>query len=119
MSGIIYLACPYSHEDKGVRLYRAHIATKAAAKLIASGLTVFSPITMTHPIDLIFIAEGTILDSAYWLKFDEAFMTICDKMIVLTLNGWRESKGIAREMNFFKEQNKTICYVSPEELQIL
>ena len=52
LANIIYLACPYTHPSAEVRLQRFELATRAAAKLISEGLIVFSPITMSHPIDM-------------------------------------------------------------------
>jgi Domain of unknown function (DUF1937) len=55
---LIYLACPYSDPSAAVRLQRFEHATKAAAALIQQGHIVFSPITMTHPIDLEIAGSG-------------------------------------------------------------
>ena len=48
---IIYLAAPYSHPDPGVRERRFRAINRAAAALIAEGRIVFSPISMSHPIE--------------------------------------------------------------------
>lgn len=45
MNKIIYLASPYSHEDKHVRELRFIQVTDYAAKQVALGNIVFSPIT--------------------------------------------------------------------------
>jgi hypothetical protein len=50
---IIYLACPYSDPDYAIREQRFHLANDAAASLIRQGYIVYSPITMTHPIDVV------------------------------------------------------------------
>ncbi len=48
---------------------------------------------MTHPIDLIMNVEGDTMGSDYWCDFDEAFMSVCSEMIILTIPGWRKSRG--------------------------
>src|ERR1700692_1103713 len=88
---VIYLACPYTHPDPDVRRRRFEIVTAVAADLIKSGRIVFSPITMTHPIDMVLAGASNTLGSNYWVAFDEAFMEMCSEMIVLTLDGWEQS----------------------------
>ena len=111
MSDIVYLACPYSHASMDVRLRRFEASAHAAADLIHRGMFVYSPITMTHPIDLVMAAEGDTMGSDYWCDFDEAFMRVCSEMIILTIPGWQDSRGIAREAKFFEEAGKPIRYM--------
>ena len=110
---IIYLASPYTHTDASVREARFHQATRAAATLIESGAVVYSPITMTHPIDLLLAEDGATLGSEYWVKFDEAFMNACSKMVILRIDGWSESLGIKREIEFFRAMEKPIEFLDP------
>lgn len=112
---IVYLACPYTHRSLEVRVARFEDSARAAAHLIHKGMFVYSPITMTHPIDLVMAAEGDTMGSDYWCDFDEAFMRVCSEMIVLTIAGWRESNGIAREASFFRSSGKPVRYMSLTE----
>jgi hypothetical protein len=112
MSRIVYLACPYSHQRIEVRLARFEASAHAAAELIHRGMFVYSPITMTHPIDLVMAEEGATMGSDYWCDFDEAFMDVCSEMIILTIPGWDESSGIRREIKFFENAGKPIRYLS-------
>ncbi|WP_051053241.1 DUF1937 family protein [Afipia clevelandensis] len=105
---LLYLACPYSHADLDVRVYRFDRATEAAAELIKQGRIVFSPITMTHPIDLVLTKGKGTLGSEYWLAFDKVFMDRCDELAVLQIDGWNESNGVLREIEYFRKQNKPI-----------
>lgn len=111
---IIYLACPYTHPDPAIRKERFHAATRAAAELIRGGNVVFSPVTMTHPIDLFLAGGGSTLGSAFWVHFDEAFMEFCDEIVVVRLEGWEQSAGIARERKFFEERGRSVRFVDPE-----
>ena len=108
---IVYLACPYSHSDMAVRLQRFYASAHAAAELIRRGMFVYSPITMTHPIDLVLAEEGGSMGSDYWCDFDEAFMAICSEMIILTIPGWQESGGIKRELEFFRAEGKPVRFL--------
>ncbi|MGB6285993.1 MAG: DUF1937 family protein, partial [Xanthobacteraceae bacterium] len=96
-----------------MRKQRFRIATEAAAELIRQGNIVFSPITMTHPIDVVLADEGATLGSEYWVEFDEAFMDMCTEMLVLQADGWDRSSGIRREIKYFRRQQKPVRYVAP------
>jgi hypothetical protein len=105
---LIYLACPYTHSSTEIRLQRFEQATKAAASLIAQGHIVFSPITMTHPIDLKMAGKDNTLGSDFWVAFDETFMERCDVFVLLPLDGWRDSNGIKREIEYFRNAGKPL-----------
>lgn len=110
---VVYLACPYTDPDPAVRKTRFEIATTVAADLIRQGRIVFSPITMTHPIDMVLAGELNTLGSDYWVAFDEAFMDMCSEMLIIQLDGWDRSNGIKREIAYFEERGKPIRYLSP------
>jgi hypothetical protein len=63
---------------------------------------------MTHPIDRVLAGANNTLGSSYWTDFDEAFMGFCSEMVILTLSGWERSKGIQREIKYFRSHNKFI-----------
>ena len=105
---VIYLACPYSHSCAEIREERFRAATEAAASLVRRGYIVYSPITMTHPIDLLLAGDKNTLGSEYWTDFDQAFMDFCSEMIVINLPGWDSSEGIRREVNYFRSKGKPI-----------
>ena len=93
---MIYLACPYSHRLKRVRVARFRAVTRAAGRLMARGLHVFSPISHTHPIAT---AVGLPLGWDYWQAYDTEILAACDTLAILTLDGWEGSAGIRGECN--------------------
>ena len=115
---IVYLACPYTHPDLKVREQRWHLATKAAVHLARLDFVVYSPITMTHPMDVLMNEDGGTLGSDYWVRFDEAFMEHCSMMYILTVDGWFESRGIKRETHFFRSRLRPVEYLSPAEVEL-
>jgi Domain of unknown function (DUF1937) len=110
---VIYLACPYTDPDPAVRKARFEVATAVAADFIRAGRVVYSPITMTHPIDMVLAGASNTLGSDYWVAFDEAFMEMCSEMVVIQLDGWQESSGIRREIAYFNDHKKPIRYMEP------
>lgn len=110
---VIYLASPYSHKDPVVRLQRFQMACESAAKLMEEGKVVFSPIAHSHPIEA--YGMGEIKDANFWLHQDFAILSRCDEMYVLMLDGWKESYGVNREIDFANERGMKITFKRFEE----
>jgi hypothetical protein len=113
MSHIIYLACPYSHDDPAVVEYRVNMATKAVVHIANHGFVVYSPLTMTHPMHVM-----RPQSHEFWLQFDRPFMEICTELMILRLDGWQLSKGIERELQHFRLRNKRVTYLDPKQLSL-
>jgi hypothetical protein len=115
MSGrrVIYLAGPYTHADHAIRQQRFERLTATAARLIADGHIVYSPISMTHPIDLHFVRDDVHLSSDFWCDFDETFMAVCTEMAILPLEGWEQSSGIRRERAYFGAKGLPVWFLEP------
>jgi len=111
---LVYLAVPYSHPDPTVRQRRFELVNKVAAKLITQGLYIFSPISHTHPIAL---AGALAPGWEYWQNFDRAYLAHCHKIIVLTLPGWQESKGVTGELAIAREMGLEVEYVKYENYE--
>jgi len=99
-SSLIYLATPYSHSDPAIREQRFREVNAVAARLMREGLHVFSPISHTHP-----IAEAGDLPRGweFWEAYDRVLLQACGKIIVLMLDGWRESTGVTAEIAIAEE----------------
>lgn len=106
---ISYLAGPYSSCHIHIRDRRYHQISFVAAQLIKRGEIVYSPVTACHPIACDYDLPG---NSDYWLRHNLAFLSHCDKMYVLQLDGWKESIGVQREIEFATENNIPIEYVT-------
>ena len=114
--GLVYLATPYSKYPKG--LTGAFMdAAKIAAGLLREGVSVYSPITHTHPIAI----HGGIdpLDHTVWLKFDAAMIAKSDALLVAQMDGWDASFGIAHEITAFAKARKPIHYLNPLTLELV
>lgn len=95
---LIYLASPYSHPLPEVKERRFEEACKAAARYMDRGFQVFCPIAHSHPIEK--IGMDAVRNEAFWLHQDFAILRHCDRLVVLCLDGWTESRGIEREREF-------------------
>lgn len=99
MNGLSYLASPYSHADPAVREHRFHEACRIAATLMKRGKRVFSPIAHSHAVEQHF-SDGKIEGQGFWLEQDFAVLRHAAELLVLRLDGWERSKGIAAEVEF-------------------
>ena len=106
---LVYLACPYSHDDPAVRHARFEAANRAAGRLMKDGHLVFSPISHTHPIAE---AEGLPRGWEYWQRFDRAYLAYCHRLVVLSIDGWKRSTGVTSEIAIAREMGLEIEYIN-------
>jgi hypothetical protein len=112
---MIYLASPYTHTEASVRDSRFDAACKATAELVRGGLVVFSPIVHGHPL----VRFDLPIEWEYWERFDHEYLRRCDCMVVLMLDGWRESRGVQAEISLASKLDLRIDYVAPEMISNL
>jgi len=105
---LIYVACPYSHNDPAVRAERFERANYYSARMMAAGLLVFSPISQTHPIAL---AGDLPKGWDFWERYDRAYLGICRALVVLCLPGWEQSKGVQAEIKIMDDLKRPVWYI--------
>lgn len=117
MSKLIYLASPYSHQNKTIMYKRFIDVCNVAGKLTNLGYYIMSPISMNHP-----WKEHCDIEIGYtwefWQKFDTELINNCYAVWVCTMDGWKESTGVQAEIKIAKKSGKEIKYVNPETLEI-
>ncbi len=112
---LVYLACPYSHPDRAVRVSRFESVNKAAAQLMQQGHHVYSPISHTHP-----IAEAGDLPLGwdFWEAYDRIYIAMSHTVYVLPLDGWKESRGVQAELAIAAEMRIPVEFLaSPGSLK--
>lgn len=103
---MIYLASPYSANPEAL-----HAQTlTATAELVASGHVIFSPIVHCHP-----LAQQIALptDFAFWQNYCLGMLERARELWVLTLPGWRDSKGVRAEIAFARKRRIPIFKFTP------
>lgn len=111
-AGFIYLASPYTpHNDESVQ-YRVDVAAKVAARLMRLGHIVFCPVVHSHYV-ADHLDETTRIDHEFWMMQDLALLKHAEKMVILTLPGWKVSRGIGREIAEAKAAGIPIGYIEP------
>ncbi len=97
-----YLACPFAHPEEEVKKMRIEAATRAAFELFSQGISVFSP--LTHNAPLVEMGIGTGWEGK-WEGFDLGMVARAQRLYILTLPGWEQSKGVQAEIAFAKKQS--------------
>ncbi|MEX0718072.1 MAG: DUF1937 family protein [Planctomycetaceae bacterium] len=108
---MIYLAAPYSDSDPSVREQRFDAVCRAVAALKRSGIAVFAPIIHGRPL----VAHGLPTDWSCWESFDREFLAGCDELVVLMLDGWRNSRGVREEIRMAGDLGKAVRFLDPAD----
>jgi len=112
---VIYVAGPYSHEDKHIKEDRFVELTKVSASLAKEGIVNFSPITQSHEQAKYMGLEGTWEE---WKEFDLVMIDKCDEIWVSTLDGWTKSVGVRAEIEYAISKGKKVRFLNLEGEEI-
>ena len=100
----IYLASPYSSPDEVTRNDRVELASSIAARLMEEGYVVFSPITHGHSV-ADHLHHRNAHSHEFWMGQCLPMLEASDCMMILPIDGWRESRGIAEELAFARSND--------------
>jgi hypothetical protein len=97
----IYLAIPYSHEQKEIMERRFAFVTRYAACIASSEVLPFSPITHSHE-----MAKHGDLPRTwdFWRTQDIPFLDWADELRVLQAEGHNDSEGVNSEIQYWMEK---------------
>ena len=109
--GLLYLAAPYSHPCPALREMRFHAINRAAGDLMRRGCLVFSPISHSHPIARDCRLDG---DFGFWRDWCLTMLAQCDRVIILPLWGWRDSRGVRAEVEFARSLGMVVEFYCPK-----
>jgi len=102
---ISYLASPYSSPSPALRRARYIAAVVATKELMQQGKVVYSPIVHWH-------MQTTMFDLPFdyltWKGQNDPMMDVSGELLILQIEGWKESKGVQNEIQVFKNNNKPI-----------
>ena len=107
---MIYVAAPYSDSDKAVIEERMTLFAKYFSTMIANKLYPVSPL-LNHYIYKEAAAEWPT-NWEFWEGYSRELLTRCTSMIVLMIDGWKESEGVQAEIQLATELGIPIEYCS-------
>jgi len=110
---MIYLAAPYSHDDPSVRQSRRYAAARAAGQIMDAGRLVYSPLSHSWGV---LHASPAIINERTWLRHGLDMVRRCDAVVVLQIDGWRESEGVTVEVETARQNGKTVVFADPNNL---
>jgi len=103
-----YLASPYSHSLPIIMERRYAAAMAATAKLLGEGRVIYSPIVSFHTVAL---SHNLPTSFSFWERINLGVLQHCSNLIVLQLDGWKESVGVAGEVEFALSKNIPVEYM--------
>jgi Domain of unknown function (DUF1937) len=113
-----YLASPYTHSDLEVMEWRYREAMRCVHWLLERRIWVYSPIVHCHE-----LAKQHELprDAEYWAYYNRAMLGPASELLILGLDGWQESAGVAAEIKFAYScsNKKLIKFISPKTYEII
>jgi hypothetical protein len=112
---LIYIASPYSHEDKKIVKKNWETVTKYVAGIVSEGHVAISPITYGH---VLLDWKEMPSDWDFWKNFCLTILNKCDKMIVLKMDGWDVSRGVSEEIEWAKENSIPIEWIEVEKEEV-
>ena len=115
---MIYLATPFWHEAEKIRLGRVASAIFITRALVRLGQPVFSPIVHSHTLnnpDKLGSFRHLPMTNDEWVDLDLSYIKSCQYMLVAQIEGWKESKGIEREIQFCLMKGIPVAYLTPED----
>ena len=107
-NGFVYLASPYTHVSKEVMHRRFEKTLRMTSYLIKKGYCIFSPIVYCH----VMAGKYTIPTNwEYWLNFNKIMLLKSNKLMVLTIRGWKQSRGVKKEIELARNNKIPIEYI--------
>jgi Domain of unknown function (DUF1937) len=112
---MIYLASPYTHDERAVRQARARLAARAAAWVMyRCGDHVYSPIAHGSALEP-HLPTKLAVDHDFWMRHCLNMLKRCDSLLVYCIEGWKESKGVQMEIEYAKTATIPIQYMWPAD----
>jgi hypothetical protein len=109
-NGYWYLSTPYSLFPEGHQAAWVE-ACRIRGALTKLGVNCYSPIVETHAVQM-FSDMGDVTHEA-WMDDDRPKMRHAASLICARLVSWKKSKGMAQELDFFRELDKPIEFLDP------
>ena len=102
---MIYIACPYTHDDEGWMRIRKRVATGIELKLIEHGLVAYNAIRVMSDI------EDDLPEGFDVYAYDLRVLSACEVLLVVRIDGWKESKGVQLEIAHAQSCDMPIVHV--------
>lgn len=109
-----YLATPYTRYPKGLMQAFTDACLLMVRLRTQHKLRVYSPIAHSH--NLARTTEVDPKDHQFWMACCKPWMEKSDILLIAKMEGWKQSKGISEEGQFFALLGKPILYLDCKTL---
>lgn len=114
--GFFYLASPYTHDNPIIVNQRVWQVHQAMGWLMSKRYHVYSPIWAAHQACKDYKLPT---DHEWWWQSNRVFMSASLGMILLTIDGWGESKGVEAERTYYYLNDKPVYLLDPRDVPTL
>src|SRR4051812_25126752 len=117
---LYYLGQPYYHDNPIIVHRRYELGLMATIELMNEGWHIYSPILHNHNVILNGGPQSSVeawkKEKCLWYEYDLNVLERCDGLIVLKLEGWEGSVGLATEIAKTRELRGNIFYRDPPDV---
>ena len=106
---MIYIASPYSDDDPAIRQHRFEQARDCVLFHTKKGTLALSPIMYFHQLA---VDNDLALDADSWWLLNRQLMDACDELHVLKMDGWQDSLGVQKEIEYALRTSMYVEYIS-------
>jgi len=110
MTKLYYLASPYTHESASVMNDRANVSSIVSRQLMLEGIAHYAPISSEHHLRKFGDMPHTW---TAWRNIDLAFVSRVDGILVLCIDGFRESTGVQAEIRYARKNKTRVEFLVP------
>lgn len=110
--GYVYVGSPYTKYRDGHSAAAGDVSIVAGA-LMRLGLVVYVPIAHGHYVSMHDSRLPTTWE--FWKKQCQPMIDAASALVVVTMDGWDESVGLAHEIACFLAARKPVIYADPDE----
>lgn len=104
---MIYVASPYSHNDKEIMINRFREVERVTAVLLMNKMWCYSPIVHCHELASQYELPT---DHQYWREYNFHMLDRSSALLVHQQPGWEGSVGVTEEIDYANRLNLRIFY---------
>lgn len=113
---LLYVAGPYRADSRVLMQQRITAYQEIIGNLAMSGTVPYSPIAHWGPCAKDILPADLESSFNFWMEQDLPILAKCDAMLVCPFEGWLESRGTAREIDFAREVSVPVLQLAPEHI---
>lgn len=104
----IFIGTPYG-KDKDIQDVVHGLTMRVCVMLAREGYVPMCPIQICHPLVRL-DKEAMTFPDEHWVDICNRYMDGCDEMYVLMLNGWQDSPGLKKEVEYAQSIGIPVYY---------